>query len=87
VQRPYVKYELDETIKKFIRETVGITTQHEMIASEILVGAGLASREMILRGSSLKMHIRSNLTLQERWKTIQNNLELESQSNRKAERT
>ena len=71
MQKPFVKYDPDETIKEFIRKVVGSSTQDIMIGSEILFGTGLASRELTLSDGMLKIHLRASPALKSRLETLQ----------------
>jgi hypothetical protein len=67
MRKPYVSYSLDETITKFIRKVVGDTEQDCMIVwLEILVGAGLASRELTLLDGKLTIHLCASAALKNR---------------------
>jgi hypothetical protein len=64
MRKPYVSYSLDETITKFIRKVVG--EQDCMFWFEILVGAGLASRELTLLDGELTIHLCASAALKSR---------------------
>jgi hypothetical protein len=67
----HVSYSLDETITKFFRKVVGDTEQDCMIASEILVGAGLASRELTLHGGKLTIYLCASAALKNSLEILQ----------------
>ena len=67
MRKPYVVYSLDETFTKFIRKVVGDSEQEFMIGwLEILVGAGLASRELTLLDGKLTIHLCASAALKNR---------------------
>jgi hypothetical protein len=71
MRKPDVTYNPDETIKKFIRKFVGSSDQDLMIGSEILFGAGLASRELTLLDGRLTIHFRASPAFESRLVTLQ----------------
>jgi hypothetical protein len=71
MQKPFVMYDPDETIKEFIGNAVGSTTQDIMIGSEILSAAGLASRELTLADGTLRILFCASPALKSRLKTLE----------------
>ena len=71
MQKPYVNYDPDETIKEFIGKVVGSSTQDIMIGSEILFGTGLASRELTLSDGTLTINFRASPALKSRLESLQ----------------
>jgi hypothetical protein len=71
MRKPEVTYNLDKTITNFISKVVGQTGQDCIIWSEILVGAGLASRELTLLDSKLTLHFRASPDLKSRLDALQ----------------
>jgi hypothetical protein len=71
MRKPEVTYDLDDTIIKFIRSVVGDTEQDCMIGSEILLGAGLASRQLTLLDGRLTIHFCASAALKSRLEILQ----------------
>ena len=72
MRTPVVTFSPDDTIKEFIRKVVGTSTQDLMIGSEVLFGAGLASRELTLLDGQLTIHFRASPGLQSRLEALSN---------------
>lgn len=68
MRTPTVTFSPDDTIKRFIRDVVGGSTQDMMIGSEVLFAAGLASRELSLLGDRLSIQFRATAALESRLK-------------------
>ena len=70
MRTPPVTFYPDETIKEFIEQVVGTSTQDIMIGSEILFGAGLALREVTLVKGRLTIHFHSTPALKSRLEAL-----------------
>lgn len=63
MRKPYVEYQADDVTIDFIRHVAGSGSQELMIGCEVLLAAGLVSRELTLIGRDLTMKFIATSTL------------------------
>jgi hypothetical protein len=81
MRTPTVTLSADDTIKEFIRNVTGGSTQDMMIGSEVLFAAGLAFRELSLLGGRLTIHFRATAGLKARLKAISDTAQVQTPPN------